>query len=70
MNALFTFSTPAGVLTALALTAGVILLAGIRLSAVADKLADRTGLGEALVGSVLLGAATSLSGLTTSVSAA
>lgn len=37
---------------------------------VADKLADRTGLGEAVVGAVLLGAATSLSGLTTSVTAA
>lgn len=57
-------------IAAFAIAAGVILLAGVRLSAVADQLADRTGFGEAIVGSVLLGAATSLSGLTTSVSAA
>lgn len=55
---------------AFGVAAALILFAGVRLSAVADKLADRTGLGEALVGSVLLGAATSLSGLTTSVTAA
>jgi cation:H+ antiporter len=48
----------------------VILAAGVKLSAAADKIADRTGFGEAIVGSVLLGAATSLSGLTTSVTAA
>jgi len=48
----------------------VILVAGSRMAGVADRLADRTGLGEALVGAVLLGAATSLSGLTTSVVAA
>nr|WP_269815661.1 sodium:calcium antiporter [Parvularcula mediterranea] len=65
-----TFTTPLGVIVAFALAAGIILLAGIRLSVVADQLADRTGLGEAIVGSVLLGAATSLSGLTMSVTAA
>jgi cation:H+ antiporter len=58
------------ILLAFGVAASAILFAGIRLSGVADRLADRTGLGEALVGSVLLGAATSLSGLTTSVSAA
>ncbi|MGB3682355.1 MAG: hypothetical protein WA990_07690 [Rubrobacteraceae bacterium] len=47
-----------------------ILLAGTRLTGVADALADRTGLGEALVGAVLLGASTSLSGIVTSVTAA
>ena len=62
--------TGTGVLLAFGAAAAVILFAGIRLSAVADKLADRTGLGEAVVGAVLLGAATSLSGLTTSVAAA
>ena len=40
--------------------AGVVLLAGPRMVAVADRLADVTGLGEALAGAVLLGAATSL----------
>ena len=47
-----------------------ILVAGTRLTSVADALADRTGLGEALVGAVLLGASTSLSGIVTSVTAA
>ena len=50
--------------------AGAILLVGTRLTAVADALADRTGLGEAVVGAVLLGAATSLSGIVASVTAA
>jgi cation:H+ antiporter len=47
-----------------------ILLCGIRLTGQADRIADRTGLGEALVGGVLLGAATSLSGTVVSVTAA
>lgn len=62
--------SPSAILLAFGVAASAILFAGIRLSGTADRLADRTGLGEALVGSVLLGAATSLSGLTTSVSAA
>ncbi len=52
------------------LAAGVIGVAGSRLSGVCDRLADRTGLGEALTGAVLLGAVTSLSGITASVTAA
>ena len=48
----------------------VIALVGTRLTKVADLLADKTGLGEALVGAVMLGAATSLSGIVTSVTAA
>ncbi len=50
--------------------AAVIAVAGTRLSAAADRLADRTGLGEAVTGAVLLGAATSLSGIAASVTAA
>lgn len=50
--------------------AAVITFAGVRLSAVADRLADRTGLGEAFVGAVFLGASTSLPGITASVTAA
>ncbi len=50
--------------------AAVIGVAGTRLTSVADALAERTGLGEALVGAVLLGASTSLSGIVTSVTAA
>ena len=54
----------------LAGTALVILICGLRMTALADRLADRTGLGEALVGGVLLGAATSLSGTVVSATAA
>ncbi len=48
----------------------VIGVAGTRLSGVLDHLADRTGLGEAFVGAVLLGACTSLPGITASIAAA
>jgi cation:H+ antiporter len=49
---------------------GVIVLAGTRLTSRADRLADRTGLGEAITGAVFLGACTSLPGITASVTAA
>lgn len=42
--------------------AGVILVAGSRLANLADRFADQTGIGEALTGAIMLGAATSLSG--------
>lgn len=48
----------------------VIAAAGIRMADIADRLADRTGLGEAVVGGLLLGMSTSLSGLVTSITAA
>jgi hypothetical protein len=41
-------------LAAFLLATAVITLAGARLSGIADRLADRTGLGEALMASVLL----------------
>lgn len=47
-----------------------IVLGGIRMTGLADQLADRTGLGEALAGGLLLGIATSLSGVVASVTAA
>ena len=50
--------------------AGIIGFSGTRLAAVADQLADRAGLGEALMVGVLLGAVTSISGSVLSVSAA
>lgn len=53
-----------------ALGTAVIGLAGTRLTGVCDRLADRTGLGEAFTGAILLGAATSLPGITASVTAA
>lgn len=48
----------------------VIGFVGTRMTGMADRLADRTGLGEALTGAVLLGASTSLPGITASVVAA
>ena len=53
-----------------AASATVIALAGTFLSRVADRLADRTRLGEAIAGAVLLGATTSIPGTVTSVAAA
>jgi len=50
--------------------AGVITWTGSELSVLADKLADRTGLGEALTGTVFLGFITALPGLAASVTAA
>ena len=48
----------------------VIFFAGLRMTGLADRIADRTGLGEAIIGGVLLGAATSLGGIIVSVTAA
>lgn len=48
----------------------IIAIAGTKLSRVADRLADKTGLGEALVGGVLLGASTSIPGSVLSMVAA
>jgi cation:H+ antiporter len=47
-----------------------ILLMGVQLTRVADRLADTSGLGEAVFGAVLLGGATSLAGIVTSVASA
>ena len=66
--------TPAGglALSVAVLVAGavVITVVGTRMAFLADRLADRTGLGEAFVGAVFLGASTSLPGITASVTAA
>ncbi|MBZ9558826.1 MULTISPECIES: sodium:calcium antiporter [unclassified Modicisalibacter] len=56
-----------GLFVACSLVIGVV---GTRLTHIVDDLADRTGLGEAIAGAVLLGMATSLSGIVLSVSAA
>ncbi len=50
--------------------AAAIAVAGFQLVRYADKLADLTGIGEALFGAILLGAVTSLAGIVTSVTAA
>ena len=48
----------------------LILLVGTWLAGLADRFADRTGIGEAMTGTVFLGLVTSLPGLTTSITAA
>jgi len=63
------WSLPTAVL-AFSAAALVIAAAGSRLAGLVDRLADRTGLGEAVAGAVLLGSATSLPGLVVSVVAA
>lgn len=57
-------------ITVLLATAGVVLLFGTLLTREADRLADRTGLGEAIFGAVLLGGSTSIAGIVTSVATA
>jgi cation:H+ antiporter len=58
-------------LIALAGLAAALVIAhgGSRLARAADRLADATGLGEAIFGAVLLGGATSLPGIITSITA-
>jgi cation:H+ antiporter len=58
------------ILLAFILVAGIIGLFGIKMTKTARELAYSTGLGEALVGALFIGASTSLSGITTSVTAA
>jgi len=57
-------------LGAFAAAALVVLLTGLRITRLVDRLADRTGIGEAIAGAVLLGAATSLSGTIVSITVA
>ncbi|MGD8380432.1 MAG: sodium:calcium antiporter, partial [Gammaproteobacteria bacterium] len=52
------------------LAAAAIAVAGSRLAGLADRLADRTGLGEALTGTLFLGFITALPGIAASVAAA
>ena len=54
-------------LAVLAAMAVVIVVTGVRLTRVADSLAERTGLGDALGGALLLGAVTSLPGIVTTI---
>lgn len=56
--------------TAFAGVAAIIGWFGIKMTKTARDLAQETGLGEAVVGALFIGASTSLSGITTSVSAA
>jgi len=69
---LFPWSTLSLPLTSLAFAAAALVVgvAGTTMTSTADRLADLTGLGEAIFGAVLLGSATSIAGITTSVTAA
>lgn len=58
------------VVTVFVAAAGVIAVAGTVLTRAADIFADLTGIGEALVGAVLLGAMTSIAGVVTTLAAA
>ncbi|RUO73650.1 sodium:calcium antiporter [Idiomarina seosinensis] len=57
-------------LAAFTLCALVIAIAGTRITRIVDQLADRTGIGEAAAGAVLLGGTTSIGGSVLSVTAA
>ncbi|WP_172294410.1 sodium:calcium antiporter [Pseudoruegeria sp. HB172150] len=59
-----------GVFGLFGVAALAILVLGTRITGLADRIADRSGLGEAVVGGIVLGAATSLSGTVVSVTAA
>lgn len=60
----------AGDVTLFIIAASAIGLAGVKLAGFADRLADRTGLGEAVTGTIMLGLITALPGLAASVTAA
>ena len=55
-----TLASPLAAFAVLVIASAVILVVGPRMVAAADRLADVTGLGEAVVGAVLVGAVTSL----------
>ena len=55
---------------AFVMTAGIVVVAGIRLAAAGDQLAEKTGLGRLLIGTLLLAFATSLPELVTDITAA
>jgi cation:H+ antiporter len=57
-------------LAVFAIAVALVVAASIRATALADIIADRTRIGEAVAGGILLGAATSLAGIVVSVSAA
>lgn len=50
--------------------AGLITWSGVKLAGLADRIADRSGLGEAVTGTVFLGFTTALPGLAASITAA
>lgn len=69
MNALLQSTGTAATLAILAVSATAVWISGTALSRYADAIATRTGLGKAFTGVLLLGAATSLPELATTLSA-
>jgi cation:H+ antiporter len=67
---MFSNLPPILLLTLFCLAALLIAVFGSMMTRLADRLADATGLGEALMGAVFLGGSTSLPGIVTSVTAA
>lgn len=65
--ALYSTTTLVAIFAACAVIIGIF---GAKMAGYADIIADRTGFGEALIGSVLLGAGTSIAGIVTSASTA
>lgn len=59
--------TLASSVSGLLAAAGVLLVVGPRLAGTADALAERTGLGDAVAGALLLGGVTSLPGIVTTI---
>jgi len=70
MTSLFSALTPGLLLLLFGLAALLIAGFGSMMTRLADRLADATGLGEALMGAVFLGGSTSIPGIVTSVTAA
>jgi cation:H+ antiporter len=67
---MFTSLDTTWLLAVFGVAGAVVLVASTYMTRLADVIADRTGMGEAIAGGLLLGAATSLSGLTVSATAA
>ncbi|MGR3540130.1 MAG: sodium:calcium antiporter [Hasllibacter sp.] len=61
---------PWALIAAFLAVAAVVTLVSIKATDLADTIADRTGFGEAMIGAVVLGGATSLSGIVVSVTVA
>jgi len=71
INALSEIITPLPIaISVFAIAAAVIAYFGIKMTHVARSIASRTGMGEAVMGAVFIGASTSLSGITASITAA
>lgn len=66
----FTAQSSGILFAAFGVAAAAVLLCGVRLTRLADRFADLSGMGEAVIGAAFLGALTSLSGAVTSVTAA